>query len=112
MEIQALPKEKVVICSKFDFAKYSDSVEAQIGWYHLNKEGQYIKHRKVRDNAVAYRHTSSSPDCDRYVGYNQSNPPWVNDPNITRHRHIIRDENGREVPSVRREVWPYSVCGD
>jgi predicted glutamine amidotransferase len=98
LEIQALPKDEVVLCSKFDPKKFPDSEEAQIGWYHLDKEGKYIKHKKVREGTVTYH--NPSPECGQF-GMSQG-PPYANQGNQS--YHIPHDPDRRSEHGI---IWPY-----
>jgi len=100
LEIQALPKDKVVLCSKFNPSEYPGSDEAQVGWYHMDNEGRYIKHKKVRDNAVTYHRPTSA--CGTFGP--GSNPPWAPS-NVS--CHTIRDPDGRAL--AHRGIWPYNT---
>ena len=112
LEIQSLPKEKVVLCSRFDSEKYPDTDEAQIGWCHLNKDGQYIKHKKIREDAITYHSPmsaygqSSTPACGQFNV--PHGPPWMGQGNVG--CHVVRDPDGRSVGGGR--VWPFRIDGD
>ena len=96
LEIQALPKNKVVLCSKFDFSEYGNADEAQIGWYHLDKDGRYIKHKKIRDGTITFHRPT--PACGNF---GQSNfPPWLNNTPSAASSHYD--------PDKRVGIWPYS----
>ena len=115
LQIQALKDDQVVLCSRFDFTKYKDSDEAQIGWYHLDKDGKYIKHKKIRDGCVVYHRPTAA--CGQFNGqpgaYGMNNNGY----------QTMRDPDGRVIdgkiivnnqPLPNRDVWPayYRPDGD
>jgi predicted glutamine amidotransferase len=51
LEMAVLKKgERVLIASEFDDDKYKETYEALNGWYHFDKDGKYMKHKKIRDS--------------------------------------------------------------
>lgn len=66
LELQALKREQVLLASTFDFCKYEKSTEANVGWYHFDRDGRYIKHKKMRDSYASFSHRPSR----------SSGPPW------------------------------------
>jgi len=55
LEIEALKHNRSLLASQFDPTVYEKSVEANVGWYHFDKDGRYIKHCKVRDSYAVYK---------------------------------------------------------
>lgn len=54
LEIEPLKGERTLLASTFDPTVYEKPVTGNIGWYHFDRNGQYIKHRKIRDSYAMY----------------------------------------------------------
>lgn len=55
LELQALKRDRVLLASALNPQSFENAVQAQVGWYHFNREGEYIKHCKIRDSHTIYR---------------------------------------------------------
>jgi len=67
LEIQALTQDRVLLSSSLSFEKFERPVEAHIGWYHFDKAGCYIKHKKQRDSWEPHRPRVVNHVCGPYA---------------------------------------------
>ena len=112
LEIQALKGDKVLLASRFSYTEFPNSDQAQIGWYHFDKEGKYIKHRKVRESGITYHRPTMA--CGPCAGEN-----WQNRVTFGTSSTNIRSGNVRHVtqhsgydPDGRSSPWCYGHSGD
>lgn len=109
LEIQPLKKnERILLASRFDWSEFPDSTEAQIGWYHFDKDGKYIKHRKVRESGITYHRPG--PACG-------GNDDWRNRLSIGTNstpkgnvKHVT--QSALYDPDAHHSTWPYGHSGD
>lgn len=55
LELEALKGNRTLMASKFDPIVYEKTAEAQVGWYHFDRHGAYLKHKKIRESFFPYR---------------------------------------------------------
>lgn len=77
LEIIPLKQERTLLASVFDPEKYEKAVEANVGWYHFDKDGKYIKSRKIRDSYAVYR---GGPMCGGRFTYDSGKNQSVSVP--------------------------------
>ncbi len=109
LEIQALKKDQLLLASRFDWSKYSGSDEAQVGWYHFDKEGRYIKHPKVRESGITYNRPTTASGGEEWrnrvtFGTGSNSTPSGNVRNVTQHSSYD--------PDAHSGCWPYRCNGD
>jgi predicted glutamine amidotransferase len=106
LEIQALKNERLLLASRLSYADFPNSTEAQIGWYHFDKEGAYIKHRKVRESGITYHRPSMA--CGPCAGAGED---WHS--RLTYGGNATSKGNVRNVtqsgydPDANHGTWPY-----
>lgn len=110
LEIQALKNEKLLIASRFNFIDYATSDVAQIGWYHFDKDGKYIKHKKVRENSITYHRPANysfGPCSD-----NQRRTPPTRIVESSSHGNNVGPGGCSSYDPDNNSPWPYRNCGD
>lgn len=99
LELEQLNGERTLMCSRFDWNVYEKPVDAQIGWYHFDREGRYIKHKKLRESFYPYRRVETQCGCGPYGKTGPSSPSTSRNGNVTTYT---------TTPSTGRDIYDYS----